>query len=480
MCVETQAKCHCFFTDQQRHDTTGLHGDPMGLTPNFDRLARSGTHFYHSFTSQPLCGPARSSMQTGKFATQTGVFRNGIALEDSEETMARVFARNGYKTGYIGKWHLGGSDPVAQKERGGYEQWLAANLLEFTSDAYDTVVYDAQNARKKLPGYRVDALTDAAIRYIDEHQDEPFFLFISFLEPHHQNHADSYPAPDGYHKMMDARLWTPPDLAALKGTGTWHLGGYYGMVKRLDEAFGRLIDALKSLDILDRSIVLFTSDHACHFKTRNSEYKRSCHESAVRTPTMAIGPGFNGGGEVRALFSIIDVMPTLLDAAGLGVPQGLAGKSIMPVIRDSCSPWRDDIFFQISETETGRALRSHRWKYGVTSNYHADAPSACAYYESYLYDLDHDPYEMVNLVGMTTFRNVADDLKRRLLRWIKDVEEGQEPEICDARPRYSRQYRLNAGDLAGFQDEERPIDPIAWSNFFKCLSFDNFHIIIFL
>ena len=77
-----------FFTDQQRHDTTGLHGNPMGLTPNFDRYGREGTHLFHSFTCQPLCGPARSSMQTGRFATQTGCYRNHIPLPQDAETLA--------------------------------------------------------------------------------------------------------------------------------------------------------------------------------------------------------------------------------------------------------------------------------------------------------------------------------------------------------------------------------------------------------
>ena len=444
-----------FFTDQQRHDTTGVHGNPMELTPNFDRLARAGTHLYNSFTSQPLCGPARSSMQTGRFATQTGVFRNGIPLAEDAETIAKVFSSNGYKTGYIGKWHLAGSDPVPQAERGGYQSWLAANVLEFVSDAYDAVLFDQDNQKKKLPGYRVDALTDAAIRYCDQNQTDPFFLFVSFLEPHHQNHVDDYPPPDGYREALTATQWTPPDLAALKGTSTWHLGGYYGMVKRLDEAFGRLIDALKSLDMLDNTIVMFTSDHACHFKTRNSEYKRSCHESAVRVPTMITGPGFMAGGQVKALFSTIDVAPTLIDAAGLKAPDAMTGQSIMPVIRDARTPWRDDIFFQISETETGRALRTHRWKYGVTSEYDEDLPRSEVYRESYLYDLDSDPYEMVNLAGMTAFRGVADDLKARLLDWIAKVEEGHAPNIHDAPDRYSRQYRLKPTDLIGFNEPER-------------------------
>lgn len=177
-----------FFTDQQRWDTTGVHGNPLGLTPNFDRLATQGTHIFHSFTCQPVCGPARACLQTGLYPTQIGCWRNDRPLPRDQRTLAHHFRDGGYRTGYIGKWHLADRDPVPADQRGGYEDWLGANLLEMTSDAYDTVVYDQDENEVKLPGYRADALTDAAIRYIDQHQADPFFMFLSFLEPHHQKH----------------------------------------------------------------------------------------------------------------------------------------------------------------------------------------------------------------------------------------------------------------------------------------------------
>jgi arylsulfatase A-like enzyme len=193
-----------FFTDQQRWDTTGLHGNPLDLTPNLDRVAREGTHVRYSFTCQPVCGPARSSMQTGLYASQTGCHTNGVPLNPALPTLATWFGEAGYRTGYIGKWHLASEDPVPPGSRGGYDHWLASNTLEFTSDAYDTVMYDSSGEPRKLPGYRVDALTDAAIDYIADHQSDPFFLFISHLEPHHQNHRDDYPAPTGYRERYEA------------------------------------------------------------------------------------------------------------------------------------------------------------------------------------------------------------------------------------------------------------------------------------
>jgi len=428
-----------FFTDQQRWDTTGLHGNPMGLTPNLDRLAQQHTHAAHSFTCQPVCGPARSCLQTGLYATTTGCYKNAIPLPDDSRTLAHHFADAGYQTGYIGKWHLYDSDangPVPASHRFGYQHWLASNVLEFTSDAYDTVLYDNDENAVRLPGYRVDAVTDAAIRYVDEQKEDPFFLFVSYIEPHHQNHIDDYPPPDGYRETYTGG-WVPPDLAALGGSTHQHLGGYYGMVKRLDEAYGRLHDALKSLHIDEDTIVLFTSDHGCHFKTRNGEYKRSCHESSIRVPTVFTGPGFRGGGQIQDLVSLIDLPPTLLDAAGLDVPTPMQGRSIMPLLSGSAAEWPEEVFVQISEAQTGRAVRTARWKYGVDAP-GEKGPGSSVYTEQYLYDLQADPYELNNLIGLKSHIGVAEVMSDRLVKRMREVGE-KTPQIERAAVRGSGQ-----------------------------------------
>lgn len=438
-----------FFTDQQRWDTTGVHDCPLDLTPNFDAMARRGVDLHQTITCQPVCGPARSCLQTGMYATNTGVFHNGIPLAYDAVTLAKCFNDAGYATGYIGKWHLGTQDPVPEHERGGYQTWLGANLLEFTSDAYDTVLYDNDGEPVKLPGYRVDALTDAAIRYIDGHQEDPFFLFISYLEPHHQNHVDDYPPPDGYRARYTGR-WTPPDLAALGGSSAQHLGGYFGMVKRLDEAFGRMLDALKSLGLSEDTVVLFTSDHGNHFKTRNAEYKRSCHEASVHVPGAICGPGFDGKGRVNELVSLVDLPPTLLDAAGLSIPDTMEGRSIMPLVRGEPVDWPAEAFIQISESQVGRAIRTQRWKYGVDApgkDANADAGSD-NYVEQYLYDLDADPYELQNLINIDAYRGIADELQARLIVRMQDAGENA-PTITAAPSTYQRQRSV---DIAGVRD----------------------------
>ena len=413
-----------FFTDQQRWDTMGLHGNPMGLTPNLDRVALENTDIHHCFTCQPVCGPARSALQSGLYPTVTGCFRNTVPLPQETRTLAHYFKDAGYRTGYIGKWHLGGEEPVTAPNRGGYDYWLGSELLEFVSGAYDTVLFDQDNKPVQLPGYRVDALTDAAIRYIDTNRDNPFFLFVSYLEPHFQNSLDDYPAPDGYRERYTGR-WMPPDLAALGGTSHQHIGGYYGMVKRLDEAYGRMMDALKSLRIADDTIVLFTSDHGCHFKTRNGEYKRSGHESSIRIPTVLSGPGFKGGGRVSELVSLLDLPPTLLDAAGLPVPECMQGKSLLPLVLKRSVEWPEEVFVQISESQVGRAVRTHRWKYIVSApgkDPNRDMASD-QYVEEALYDLACDPYELTNLIGMASHGKVADVMRDRLVRRMTEAGE---------------------------------------------------------
>ena len=450
-------------SDQQRWDCSGLHGNPLNLMPHFDRLARAGTHVANSFTCQPVCGPARSALQLGRYPTNTGVWKNGPTPDSSLPNLAGSFKAAGYNTGYVGKWHLydfgdGDPGPVPKEARLGYDHWLASNILEFTSDAYRTRLYDEENTPVDLYGYRVDACVDAGMRQITRlaRDDAPFFTFISLLEPHHQNSRDDYPAPDGGREPYEGQ-WMPPDLAALSGAGTRsnahsQIAGYYGMVKRIDDALGRLQDLLVSLGIAENTLLLFTSDHGCHFKTRNSEYKRSLHEASIRVPTMFSGGPFAGGGAPPELISHIDLPPTLLDACGIPVPETFEGRSILPLLArrrpgpsgsggsggsggsrgsrgSRASPWPEEVYIQISEAEIGRAIRTKRWKYGVRApgSFQTAAafetPTAQTMQETFLYDLYSDPHELNNLIEFESHRELAESLRRRLLARVQATGE---------------------------------------------------------
>ena len=425
------------FTDQQRWDTVGAYGSPLDLTPNLDDAAADGTVFEQATSSQPVCAPTRASLQTGQYATTHGVWRNGLVPE-TETTLAEAFDAAGYDTGYVGKWHLGGTgtDPVPEDRRLGYEDyWRAADALEHTSHPYEGVVYDGDGERVAFDGYRVDALTDMTVEFLRRDRRNPFFCVLSHLEPHHQNDLESYVAPEGY-AWRHRDPWVPPDLRDNSGCGDWYaeLPDYYGTCERVDETYGRLLDTLAATGALEDTIVVFVSDHGSHFRTRNREYKRSCHESSVRVPLVVRGPGFEGGNRVDRPVSLVDLPPTLLDAAGIDVPASMEGNSTMGLVaaeRGGDDPaWTDDVFIQISEAEVGRALRTGRWKYSV---FDPDAdgwstPASDRYVERYLYDLHADPYERTNLAGRAEHREVADRLRERLADRIETVE-GARPAI---------------------------------------------------
>ena len=460
--MEKRPNVLVFLTDQQRWDCSSLHGNPLDLMPNFDRLAREGTHVANSFTCQPVCAPARSCLQLGRYGTNTGVWKNGLNPDRTLPSLADSFRRRGYNTAYVGKWHLydhgdGAPGPVPPDFRLGYDGWLASNILEFTSDAYQTRLFDEAGDPVDLYGYRVDACVDAAIRRVVElsAEEKPFFLFLSLIEPHHQNARDDYPAPLGLRRQYEG-AWLPPDLQALAGSAPGQIPGYYGMVKRIDDALGRLYDVLVSASIADDTILLFSSDHGCHFKTRNGEYKRSLHDASIRVPTMLTGGPFTGGGHIHELVSHVDLPPTLLDACGLDIPESFEGRSMLdlmdarrsggravtgrggigaesesqsPETSRRAAPWPEEVFIQISEAEIGRAIRSRRWKYGVQGLNSFGTPVASEHpwapemREAFLYDLYSDPYELVNLVEYESHRTICDRLKERLLRRMSEAGE---------------------------------------------------------
>lgn len=423
------------FSDQQRWDTVGCYGQELDLTPNLDRMAEEGVRFEHAFTCQPVCGPARACLQTGKWATETGCFRNGIALPLNEVTLAQRLSQRGYEVGYIGKWHLasthglGDADidyrtkSVPPERRGGYvDHWLASDVLEFTSHSYDGHMFDSDGNQKDFPQgrYRVDAHTDWVLDYLrTRDRAKPFFLFVSYIEPHHQNDHNQYEGPHGS-KEQFADYQVPGDLVDTEGDWRENYPDYLGCINSLDENVGRIRDELEQLDLAEDTLLIYTSDHGSHFRTRNSEYKRSCHEGCIRIPMLACGPGFGGGKTISDLVSLIDLPPTVLAAAGVEPPDTMKGRPLQQVLDGVPEDWPQEVFLQISESQVGRAIRTKRWKYSVYApdkDGNQDPASDC-YVEQYLYDLDVDPHERNNLVADPAYAEIraqlAGTLKRRM------------------------------------------------------------------
>jgi uncharacterized sulfatase len=430
-----------YFTDQQRWDTLGCYGQALPVTPHLDRLAAEGTRFENTFTCQPVCGPARSCLQTGLYATQTGCFRNGISLPQNIDTLARRMNQGGYDTAYVGKWHLASDDGYANyrttaiptERQGGYQYFMGADALEFTSHGYNGYVFDKDGNQHDFVGYRVDCINNYAIDYLHQHAeqegDQPFFLFVSQLDPHHQNDRNRYEGPDGSKERFRDYV-VPGDLAGTAGDWRDNYPDYLGQCHSIDTNIGRLMETLQELGYDQNTIIIYTSDHGSHFRTRNGEYKRSCHDGCLRVPLIAWGPGFCGGGVREELVSLIDLPGTLLDYAGIARPDHYQGHSLAELLKGSTS-WPDSVFAQISEASTGRTVRTAEWKYAVTAPQPAHPAYSDLYVESHLYNLQNDPHERHNLVQDPQYAAVREELKQQLLKHMAQAGE-QQPQIRPA------------------------------------------------
>lgn len=435
-------------SDQFRWDCVGAMGvNPMNLTPNLDRMASRGVLFRSAFCNQPVCAPARASIFTGQYPSRHGVWRNGIPLPEDAVSIAKTLRQEGYSSNYIGKWHLapGGQNrpetwgPVAPDQRGGFlDLWEGANLLEFSSHPYEGNLYDRDAKALPFSGvYRTDFMTDRAQQFLRSAKS-PFFLTLSYLEVHHQNDIDSFVPP----KELAGRYknaFIPEDLRPLPGTWPSQLSDYYGCVAKMDETVGTIRKTLAETSLDKNTILIFTSDHACHFKTRNPEYKRTPHESSIHIPLILEGPGFNRGLQIPELVSQVDLAPTLLAAAGIDPPKAMQGRNFLPLLDRRVDGWRNETYFEMSEFVTGRGLRTPQYTYAAMAPRvpgWKPVPGSDLYVEYMLYDLYADPHQHVNLAGRAPYAKVSEQLRERLLARIQEAS-GATPKIAPSYFPYS-------------------------------------------
>jgi arylsulfatase A-like enzyme len=460
-------------SDQFRWDCVGAMGlNPMNLTPNLDQMASRGVLFRNAFCNQPVCAPARATIFTGAYPAKHGVWRNAIGLREDAVTFPKLLKQAGYSTNYIGKWHLGPPSeeaaasttsalpqtpgattpygrgaqpavrvpplatrgPVKPEHRGGFlDLWEGANELEWTSHAYEGDLYDGSgNAIHFENQYRADFMTERAQRFLrSQAVRSPFLLTLSYLEVHHQNDKDTYDPPKEYSGRY-LNPYIPPDLRPLPGSWPSQLSDYYACVAKMDEIMGTLRKTLVETGLDKNTIVMFTSDHANHFRTRNAEYKRSPHESSIHIPLIMEGPGFNRGMQINELVSQIDYAPTLLTACGLQPDSSMQGRNFMRLLDRKTEPWRNEVYFEMSEFVTGRGLRTPEYTYAVSVPKAPEwraAANAEKYVEYMLYDNLADPAQMVNLAGRAPYQQVTADLRRRMLARMKEA--GDPPATID-------------------------------------------------
>lgn len=456
--------------DQFRADFVGAnHENPSVRTPHIDALAARGVNFRQCVTNQPLCSPSRASFMTGRYATETAVWTLGIELDHSLPTIATEFRKNGYTANFMGKWHVSRTELEDGKKqwgwippgpsRGGFDDlWEGANVLEWVSHPYEGNYWDSEGKNIGFKDeYRVDFITNRGVQFIEQKHDKPWLLFLSQLEPHHQNDIDAFVPPKRYQddfqwqlylsqlealQRNDIKDFVPPtshgyadpyipeDLRNLPGNWRSRISGYYGCVQAIDDCVGSLVATLDRTGQLDNTIIIFFSDHGCTFRTRLGEYKRSPHESSLRVPFVIAGPGFDQSAVVDELVSLLDLTPTLLDGAGIVPPASMRGKPLKPLAQNPKArvAWDSAVYFQISQSICGRGIRTRDWCYCAfdPTVKHGHAEYGKHYQDFALYSIAGDPAEMVNLVGRPGYKEIAGQLRDELQRRI--VAAG-EPEV---------------------------------------------------
>ncbi len=411
-------------TDQWRAQATGYAGDPNAQTPHLDSLSAMSVNFKNAVSGMPVCSPFRASLLTGQRPLTHGVFMNDVQLDTNALTMAKIFVKEGYDTGYIGKWHLDGhgrlQNVVPGKRRQGFEFWKGN---ECTHDYNKSVYYDNDDTTRKIwEGYDTFEQTDAAIDYIKEKKssENPFLMVVSYGTPH----APYRTAPEEYRNRFD------PDKIILRGNvpdslkmrAKKDLAGYYAHISALDDMVGKVIKNLKESGQLDNTIILFTADHGDLLGSHGAYKKQQPYEESARVPMLFYIPEKLkiAAAKKDALVNSEDILPTILGLCDIPIPDTVEGINYRPYLEgkeqvgDAALLTCVQPFGQWNKVEHGgreyRAIKTKRYTFA------RDLKGPWL-----LFDNKSDPYQMNNLIGNAQYASLQNDLDKQLSERLRET-----------------------------------------------------------
>jgi len=398
-------------TDDQRFDAVGYRGNQVLKTPQLDRLAQQGMRLDRFYVAFPVCYPSRANFMTGRFHHE-GVLElvspGRANILPGFPTVAHRLSEAGYRTGFIGKPHLG-THPTAW----GFEQVpvMTPESLWGTSRHIDPDLI-VDGVPKQVEGHVTAILADAAIDFIEDQRDRPWFLWLATTAPHVPFHAfDAYPyqAPDIVDRPPPG--W-PPNQSIVIGNGVYDWPAYYSTISMLDEQLGRVLHRLDTLGLSQNTLVFFTSDNGLQIGSHGYMGKAVWYDETTRVPAVVRWPGRVRAGAVsQQLVSSVDFMPTLMDLAGLPPTEGAPGTSLLPLLlRDEAV--REEVY---SESWRGQRDGGGRWQMIVRDRW--KYVRFIDQKERYLFDLTRDPNELVNLAAEALHTQTVARLDRALDQW---------------------------------------------------------------
>jgi arylsulfatase A-like enzyme len=431
-----------FLSDQLRASALSCYGETNIATPHLDRLASEGTTFERALSTLPLCQPYRGMLMTGRYPTHSGIVLNRVDTSpvQNPDSLAVLFSRAGWHTGYLGKWHLAAGeraiksrfrgDPQARRAylethpnlefvppgpmRLGFQHWQAYN---YHGDAGQYWFYRDVPEKIFADGYETDVLVDQAIAYLEQRRKarEPFLLVVS-PHPPHPPYAPAH-CPPGYLEQVPERLhWQPnvPENARLR-RDPLPARCYYAMIRNTDDAVGRLVEHLDASGLSDTTLLLFTADHGEMLGSHGRWSKQLPYRESVEVPLLARWPGVVPAG-VRSdtLYTPMDHLPTLCGLANIEVPSYVDGTDQGASLRGERGQGPDAVLMM----NTASSVLSFKGKDGVpvwrgvkTARF-----TYLAWREGAdeLYDDREDPYQLRNLAGEAGHQKALTELRERL------------------------------------------------------------------
>lgn len=426
-------------TDTQRTDMVGCYDNPDIKTPCIDRLARDGMRFNKAYTSQPVCGPARSALFTGLYPHSNGSWGNSMPLGNNVKTIGQRLRDNGVHTAYIGKWHLDGGDYFGLgKCPDGWDKdyWYdMRNYLEELTEEdrrwsrTPTIMKEREVTEDFTFAHRC---SNRAIDFLSKHGNEDFFLTVSYDEPH-----DPCVCPEPYASMYKdyefpkkqnvrdtlenkpehQKVWAGKSLNEDKDSLKIRPGYYFGCNSFVDYEIGRVIDAIDKY--AEDCLVIYTSDHGVFLSSHSLSAKGAAmYDEITRIPFIVRWPGVVKPGTVNENpISHIDIVPTILEVTGIPQPKLIEGNSIYKTLINHETKINENIFMEFGRYEIDhdgfggfqpiRATYDGRYKL-VINLLSSDE----------LYDLQEDSEEMNNLIHSEEHQEIRNRLHDAILDWM--------------------------------------------------------------
>jgi arylsulfatase A-like enzyme len=467
---------HAIGAYRPKNNNPGLHKHV--ITPALDRLANEGMLFENVFCTNSICGPSRAAILTGKHSHLNGMLRNDTIFDGSQQTFPKLLQEGGYKTAWIGKWHLF-SDPT------GFDDWAILTRSNLQGTYYNPIFGTSNGEKEPETGYTATLITDRAISWIDNNRDsdQPFFLAYSHKTPHREwvpgpEEYDLYkdidlPLPTNFYvdysartsahtvqEMEIARHMNDRDLklvapgylneeqlarfneaygpeneafrkANLQGRelAEWkyqrYVKDFLRSVTSMDKEIGRLLDYLDETGLAENTIVIYSSDQGFFLGDHGWFDKRWMYEESLRMPLIVRWPGITSPGSRNShIVQNIDFAGMFLDMARLPIPGDIQGLSLMPLLRgEDPGDWREYAYYHYYAFPDWHMVKPH---YGIRS----DRYKLIHYYtidEWELFDLGKDPDEMNSVYSHPDYHDLVSFLKTELDR--TRVAEGDTVEL---------------------------------------------------